>query len=629
MPALLTLASKGKPNMPTLRSVVLLLLALNLIACASLAPAAPATPTLPAKPPLVTKPTLVPPPAVSPTAVAQPPITTNPPAKSSPGIATPAATPAPGTSLALTALPDGKTGLRGDAAMLTQKGGAANVTAKQANVAFILDASGSMTAKLPNSSQTKIQVAKQVMAELVTQVPANVKAALWFYGHRYPQEPKAQSCKDIERVFPLGTVNTSAYTQAIQRVNTLGYTPIADSLTQAAKDLPAGDNQSNSIILVSDGEETCGGDPCKVAAALKASNSRVTIHVVGYNVEDVARKQLQCIADTSGGMYRDAASADLLREALTSALKAADAKTVLRLEVVGPGNAQVKRRVLLYKPGSKDLIAGMNSWADNPVTPGTYDIVVDTVPQVLYASVNLSEGSSTLIRLSASAFEFASFAGETPDPYSVQVVEPGKKTDLGYLLDPGKEPYYVLPGVFDLQLYPSVSQGTPNAVFPRVELKPLEKITLRLGAFDLRGVNNEPVRPYEIKYFDATSNQLVTSFSGGTPKLYYVAPGAYRVELYFGISAYPRGALENVIIKPNETNTITLGAYILKDASGKVVHPDYTVMDTSGKPVASFGGYSPTRYYLPAGTYNFKFQNSEVKNVTLESGKEIVVQIPK
>jgi hypothetical protein len=613
--------------MRPIRFLLLVLFALNLIACGSVVPVQP-TATVQAKPQLPTKPALATP-ANSP--VAKP----SPVTQLSPVAIAPTPMPVPVSSLAVATLPDGKIGLRGEASALTQKGGTASGassanTTKQSNIAFILDASGSMTTKLPNSSQTRIQVAKQVMSELVTQVPSNVKAALWFYGHRLPQEPKDKSCKDIERVFALGAVNASAYTQAIQKVNTLGYTPIADSLTLAAKDLPAGDNQNNTIILVSDGEETCGGDPCKVAEALKASNSRVTIHVVGYNVEEVARKQLQCVANASGGMYRDAASADLLREALTGALQVADAKTFLRLETVGPNNVQVKTKFALYKVGAKDLIAGYNAWADNPVTPGVYDIVIETLPRMIYSNVNITEGSTTLIRLNVGAFEFASVAGESPNPYSVQLVDPANKADLGYSLNPGTEPYYVLPGTFNLQLYPSVSQGTPSAVFVRTEIKPLEKITLKLGAFDLRGVNNDSVRPYSIAFYDATTNQQIVSITGAAPKLYYLAPGPYRVELFYSVTAYPQSMLNNLVIKPGETNTFTLGAYVVKDATNKTVNPEHTVTDAaSGQQIASFSGYSPARYYVPPGTYNLKFSGGEVKNVVIVGGKEITVQAPK
>ena len=611
--------------MRAIRCLLFVLLALNLIACGANTPVPP-TATPPAKPPLPTKPIVVPPQSATPTNA--------PVAKPSPVASVPTPTPVPVSGFNVATLPDGKTGLRGEASTLTQKGGTSGApsasTTKQSNIAFILDASGSMTAKLPNSSQTKIQVAKQVMSELVTQVPSNVKAALWIYGHRYPQEPKAKSCADIERVFPLAQVNASAYTQAINKVNTLGYTPIADSLTQAAKDLPAGDNQTNAIILVSDGEETCGGDPCKVAEALKASNSRVTIHVVGYNVEEVARKQLQCVANASGGMYRDASSADVLREALSGALKVADAKTFVRLETLGPSNAQVKTKFALYKPGAKEYVASYNGWTDHPVAPGTYDIVIETLPRVIYSNVNIAEGSATTIRLNVGAFEFASVAGETPNPYSVQLVDPATKTDLGYSLNPAPNPYYVLPGTFNLQLYPSVSQGTPSAIFTRTEIKSLEKITVRLGALDLRGINNDTVRPYSIVFYDAASNQPIVSMTGTAPKMYYLAPGTYRIELFYSVTAYPQSTLNNLVIKPGETNTFTLGAYIIKDASNKTVNPEHVVTDAAiGQQMASFSGYSPARYYVPPGTYNFKFSSGEVKSVAIVGGKEITVQMPK
>jgi hypothetical protein len=244
--------------------------------------------------------------------------------------------------------------------------------------------------------------------------------------------------------------------------------------------------------------------------------------------------------------------------------------------------------------------------------------------------VNLAEGSTTLIRLNVGAFEFASVAGESPNPYSVAVVDPASKTNLGNLLNPQTEPYYVLPGTFNLELYPSIGQGSPTAVFPRVEVKPLEKITLKLGALDLRGINNEQVRPYSIKFYDAASNQLLASITGASPKLYYLAPSTYRIELFYSVTAYPQSILNNAVIKPGETNTITLGACVIRDASNKAAHPAYTVTDAaSGQQVASFSGYSPDRYYLPAGTYNFKFQNGEVKNVVITSGKEITVQMPK
>ena len=160
-----------------------------------------------------------------------------------------------------------------------------------------------------------------------------------------------------------------------------GHTPISGSLLHAASDLPAGD--FNSVILVSDGVETCAGDPCAVAQALKASDASITIHVVGYAVDEDARQQLQCVAETSGGTYHDAADAEGLLEALESAISATVVETVLRVEVAGLGGEQLHANPRLYETGTKNMIGGYVSWADNPVPPGTYDLLVDTLPPFL------------------------------------------------------------------------------------------------------------------------------------------------------------------------------------------------------------------------------------------------------
>jgi Ca-activated chloride channel family protein len=280
----------------------------------------------------------------------------------------------------------------GKAEEVTQTGGGEG-SARQTNLAFILDASGSMNADLPGSGQSRLAVAKQVMSDLIPQVPPEVHGTLWIYGHRYPQEPKETSCTDIEQVYPLGAVDADAYVQAIQAVTAIGYTPISDSLEQAARDLVPGD--ANSIVLVSDGEETCGGDPCALAEALKASDSEVTVHVVGYAVDKVTREQLQCIAQVSGGTYHDAEDQGGLLDALEEALAAAVAETILRVEILGPDGIEQYTPARLYKPGTDQLLSGYQTWIDNAVPPGTYDLVVHTLPWVAYPGLTIGPALQT------------------------------------------------------------------------------------------------------------------------------------------------------------------------------------------------------------------------------------------
>ena len=91
---------------------------------------------------------------------------------------------------------------------------------------------------------------------------------------------------------------------------------MASTAARAASSLPVGPNERNTIVLVSDGEETCGGDPCALAAELAAGDIELVIHTIGLAVDDVARTQLQCVADVSGGTYTDADRAEDLNVAL-------------------------------------------------------------------------------------------------------------------------------------------------------------------------------------------------------------------------------------------------------------------------------------------------------------------------
>jgi hypothetical protein len=277
------------------------------------------------------------------------------------------------------------------------------IAALQTNLAFILDGSGSMMAELPGTGKSKLAIAQEAMAQLIPQVPAEVNIAVWAYGHRLPEDPKEESCEDIENIFTLGPVDSDAYMEKMNATTGRGQTPISGSLLRAASDLPAGD--FNGIILVSDGVETCGGDPCAVAQALKASDASITVHVVGYAVDEAARTQLQCVAQASGGTYHDAADAESLLVALDSAVSATAAETILRVEVAGVNGEQLHENLRLSEPGTKNITGGYVSWVDNPVPPGTYDLLVDTVPPSLYENLTIEEGSKTVVRIGTGAVQ--------------------------------------------------------------------------------------------------------------------------------------------------------------------------------------------------------------------------------
>ena len=75
----------------------------------------------------------------------------------------------------------------------------------------------------------------------------------------------------------------------LQDFEAQGMTPLTASLQQAKEDFVFESPRVNSIVMLSDGIETCGGDPCKLVKDLKAQGINFTIHVIGLDVDDPTR----------------------------------------------------------------------------------------------------------------------------------------------------------------------------------------------------------------------------------------------------------------------------------------------------------------------------------------------------
>ena len=188
-------------------------------------------------------------------------------------------------------------------------------SAEGSNVLIVLDSSGSMAGKV--GGKVKMDLAEQVVSDLVENMPADMNVGVLVYGAR---SPKAENnCDDIELIQPIGPPNATALSAALHGVKPRGMTPIGGSLKRAAqvlKDLPG----SSTIVLVSDGTESCHGDPCQVARAVhEATGVDVKVHVVGLDVATGERDTLACVAQSGGGKYFAVSNEQQLRSALTEA----------------------------------------------------------------------------------------------------------------------------------------------------------------------------------------------------------------------------------------------------------------------------------------------------------------------
>jgi Ca-activated chloride channel homolog len=137
------------------------------------------------------------------------------------------------------------------------------------------------------------------------------------FGHKGSNQPsgKAESCRGAEVLAPLGEVDRTRFAgRTLSRFAPTGYTPIARALRRAERAFAGLEGEENRIILVTDGIETCGGDPVAQARRLKQAGIRVTIDVVGFDIANAHdRERLKRIADATGGTYTDAQTGDQLR----------------------------------------------------------------------------------------------------------------------------------------------------------------------------------------------------------------------------------------------------------------------------------------------------------------------------
>lgn len=193
-------------------------------------------------------------------------------------------------------------------------------TPASVDIEFLVDASGSMEAKVGIESQ--MDIAKKSIKQTLATIPPNVPVALRVYAHRVPKSNKEASCQDTELLIPFQPLNIAAFSAAVDTLKPNGYTPIAYSLRAAAQDFADKESQ-HVIILLSDGEETCGGDPVAEARNLLAQGFKVTIHTIGFRVDPKTKAQLAAISSATGGSYYDASDAASLTQNLAQATQKA------------------------------------------------------------------------------------------------------------------------------------------------------------------------------------------------------------------------------------------------------------------------------------------------------------------
>ncbi|MDR6227046.1 VWA domain-containing protein [Desmospora profundinema] len=173
------------------------------------------------------------------------------------------------------------------------------------NVVILLDASGSMAERV--DGKTRMDLAKSAVQSFASSLPSDVHVGLRVYGHKgsNSRKDKEVSCNSNELVYPLKKYDEAAFQKALDRFQPTGWTPLAAAIESAGKDLEkqSSTSKQNVVYVVSDGEETCGGDPVAAARSLYESNIQAIVNIIGFDVDDAGQKALKQAADAGGGSY--------------------------------------------------------------------------------------------------------------------------------------------------------------------------------------------------------------------------------------------------------------------------------------------------------------------------------------
>lgn len=195
-------------------------------------------------------------------------------------------------------------------------------------VELILDSSWSMTFPLDSSEEedrltaddagSRIAIAKGALIDLVeNSLPESVPLALRVFGNRQGN----LACQTTLEV-PLSPLDRDNVVSVLEGVEPQfnANTALADSLARAGNDLLSATGPT-TIVLLTDGAETCGGDPFTEISFLVDQGIDVQVDIVGFAIaDDELRAEFESWAEVGGGTYYDARDVDSLIDALDSAL---------------------------------------------------------------------------------------------------------------------------------------------------------------------------------------------------------------------------------------------------------------------------------------------------------------------
>ncbi|MDO8494470.1 MAG: VWA domain-containing protein [Deltaproteobacteria bacterium] len=378
------------------------------------------------------------------------------------------------------------------------------------SVELILDASGSMNGLL--GTESKWSVAKQMVEQLSLQWQGQnlreMQLGLRVFGSLSPLE--ANNCQDSQLIYPLQPTEKVSFAQSFANVAPQGNSSLAYAMEESAKDF-TGQQEDRVIILIVDGKDTCGGDPCATASKLFTGLGNVITHVIGFDVTSEDETALQCIAEKGRGVYFRARTREELASAINESLQSTTPYNLKIKTLVGA--SPIPTTITVFKANTQEVLKTEASLGIEllRLPAGSYDILVEytnsiarTKPSKIIKGVELTESGKIeqevrfdLASLTLSARD----AKGNPAPVEYKIFTEAGTEPIATTQSNGEETtYFIDPGVVDV-----VARSTAPTAQEMVLKEPhltldreqgmTKHFAFQTGALVLKGENsiNEPV----------------------------------------------------------------------------------------------------------------------------------------
>lgn len=285
---------------------------------------------------------------------------------------------------------------------------------------LVYDVSGSMWGQLEDGT-TKVETARKVLRDYLDAAGPETAIGVVAYGHR-----RKGDCADIEVIAPAGE-DRAALADRIDTLMPVGKTPLTDAMKQAYEALPKTAEEAD-LILITDGLETCEGDPCALADELAAGGITVRAHVVGFGLSSDEADTLSCLPDKTGGQLLRPQSGEELKAALTRVSEPAApppdpiAEPISQtVELVTPDDQSIQAEKVTVTARNDDgeEISLRHVGAKNFVTdmvPGDWTFIAASPDVSGEVSVTLTESTTTELPVT-----LQSVTGAVRDPGQVRV----------------------------------------------------------------------------------------------------------------------------------------------------------------------------------------------------------------